>query len=291
MTTWNDAIDRMLRRIDDTAARVGDRFPHWADPETGAWTTTPDGDWTGGYWIGMLWLAATATGQARYRAAAGPPPSDSATDPGADRVQVVPALLRCCARRDPARRRRPPGDRARDRAKLGAPLLARAPARAARRPGRGGLARGRYRDQHRQPASRPVSLLGRGGDRRRHAARHRVPPCRDGDPPAPPRRRLVHPVELARSRHRPARPALHAQGAQRHEHVGPGAGVGHAVLDAEPSRGPDAPVVARGRDARGRLVARPRPRRPRGVLGLRRPRRSRTPSATPRRRPSRWRHC
>jgi unsaturated chondroitin disaccharide hydrolase len=70
MTTWNDAIDRMLRRIDDTATRVGDRFPHWADPDTGAWTTTPDGDWTGGYWIGMLWLAATATGQARYRSLA-----------------------------------------------------------------------------------------------------------------------------------------------------------------------------------------------------------------------------
>jgi unsaturated chondroitin disaccharide hydrolase len=70
MTTWNEAIDRMISRIDDTAARVGDRFPHWADPETGAWTTTPDGDWTGGYWIGMLWLAATATGQPRYRSQA-----------------------------------------------------------------------------------------------------------------------------------------------------------------------------------------------------------------------------
>jgi len=69
MTTdvWNGAIERMLERIEDTAARVGDRFPHWADPETGEWTTTPDGDWTGGYWIGMLWLAAAATGDARYR--------------------------------------------------------------------------------------------------------------------------------------------------------------------------------------------------------------------------------
>jgi unsaturated chondroitin disaccharide hydrolase len=65
---WNDAIERMLGRIEDTAARVGDRLPHWADPETGAWTTTADGDWTGGYWIGLPWLAATATGEARYRA-------------------------------------------------------------------------------------------------------------------------------------------------------------------------------------------------------------------------------
>ena len=69
-SVWNDAIERMLRRIEDTAARVGDRFPHWADPETDEWTTTIDGDWTGGYWIGMLWLAATATGAARYRSQA-----------------------------------------------------------------------------------------------------------------------------------------------------------------------------------------------------------------------------
>jgi unsaturated chondroitin disaccharide hydrolase len=62
----------VLLRIQDTAARVTDGFPHWADPETGQWTTTPDGDWTGGYWIGMLWLAATATGDARYRSWAAP---------------------------------------------------------------------------------------------------------------------------------------------------------------------------------------------------------------------------
>jgi unsaturated chondroitin disaccharide hydrolase len=64
---WTEAIERMLGRIADTAARVGDRFPHWADPGTGEWTTTTDGDWTGGYWIGMLWLAASSTGEARYR--------------------------------------------------------------------------------------------------------------------------------------------------------------------------------------------------------------------------------
>lgn len=69
---WNEAIDRMLARIQDTQARVKDGFPHWADPETGQWTTTPDGDWTGGCWIGMLWLAATATGDARYTTWAAP---------------------------------------------------------------------------------------------------------------------------------------------------------------------------------------------------------------------------
>jgi unsaturated chondroitin disaccharide hydrolase len=69
---WTSAIDRMLTRIRDTAAQVKDGFPHWADPETGRWTTTPDGDWTGGHWIGMLWLAAAATGEVRYRAWAEP---------------------------------------------------------------------------------------------------------------------------------------------------------------------------------------------------------------------------
>jgi unsaturated chondroitin disaccharide hydrolase len=71
-SSWSEAIDRVLFRIQDTAARVTDGFPHWADPETGQWTTTPDGDWTGGYWIGMLWLAAAATGDARYRSWAAP---------------------------------------------------------------------------------------------------------------------------------------------------------------------------------------------------------------------------
>ena len=69
---WNEALERMLVRIRDTASRVTKEFPHWADPANGEWTTTPHGDWTGGFWIGMLWLAATATGDARYRSWAEP---------------------------------------------------------------------------------------------------------------------------------------------------------------------------------------------------------------------------
>jgi len=64
---WNEAIDRMLLRVRDTAARVGDGFPHWADPESGQWTSTTDGDWTGGFWVAMLWLACRGTGDERYR--------------------------------------------------------------------------------------------------------------------------------------------------------------------------------------------------------------------------------
>lgn len=56
-TRWNEAIERVLMRIEDTARRVGDRFPHWADTGFGEWTTTADGDWTGGYYVGMHWLA------------------------------------------------------------------------------------------------------------------------------------------------------------------------------------------------------------------------------------------
>jgi unsaturated chondroitin disaccharide hydrolase len=70
--SWSEAIGRMLARVQDPMARVKEGFPHWADPETGRWTTTPDGDWTGGYWIGMLCLAAAATADARYRAGAAP---------------------------------------------------------------------------------------------------------------------------------------------------------------------------------------------------------------------------
>jgi unsaturated chondroitin disaccharide hydrolase len=56
-TRWNDPIERMLARLEDTARRVGDRFPHWADTDSGDWITTADGDWTGGFFVGMHWLA------------------------------------------------------------------------------------------------------------------------------------------------------------------------------------------------------------------------------------------
>lgn len=63
----NEAIDRMLTRMRDTAGRVGDGFPHWADPQSGRWTVTADGDWTGGFWVAMLWLACHGTGEQQYR--------------------------------------------------------------------------------------------------------------------------------------------------------------------------------------------------------------------------------
>jgi unsaturated chondroitin disaccharide hydrolase len=63
---WRNAADDMLERITSTAAGLRTEFPHWADARTGAWTTTADGDWTGGAWPGQLWLAHKLTGEARF---------------------------------------------------------------------------------------------------------------------------------------------------------------------------------------------------------------------------------
>lgn len=59
-TVWDEAIDRMRGRIEETARTVSEGFPHFADPHGGRWTCSPAGDWTGGYWNGMLWLGAAA---------------------------------------------------------------------------------------------------------------------------------------------------------------------------------------------------------------------------------------
>jgi unsaturated chondroitin disaccharide hydrolase len=67
---WRSAAEDMLCRIDQTAGALHDAFPHWANGQTGEWTTTPDGDWTGGAWPGMLWLAHAMTGDEKYRALA-----------------------------------------------------------------------------------------------------------------------------------------------------------------------------------------------------------------------------
>ena len=59
MTTanWTPAISAMRSHVLATSRQVSSGVPHWADPSTGQWTVTPDGDWTGGAWVGQLWLA------------------------------------------------------------------------------------------------------------------------------------------------------------------------------------------------------------------------------------------
>ncbi|MBM7789703.1 glycoside hydrolase family 88 protein [Tenggerimyces flavus] len=61
------AIEAMTGRIDRTAEEAATGFPHYADPTTGQWTRSPDGDWTGGFWGGELWLAYHRTGDEAYR--------------------------------------------------------------------------------------------------------------------------------------------------------------------------------------------------------------------------------
>src|SRR5215212_8194957 len=51
LSLWADGSRRMVERIDDTAQRITTGFPNFADPATGEWTTSPQGDWTGGHWI------------------------------------------------------------------------------------------------------------------------------------------------------------------------------------------------------------------------------------------------
>jgi unsaturated chondroitin disaccharide hydrolase len=63
---WDDAIERMRARVADTARLAGEGFPHFADPNTKRWTWSSDGDWTGGYFCGLLWLGA-ATGPSADR--------------------------------------------------------------------------------------------------------------------------------------------------------------------------------------------------------------------------------
>ncbi|MFJ4468371.1 sugar ABC transporter permease [Streptomyces sp. NPDC089424] len=64
------ALASMLDRVAVTRAAVGDRFPLFADPYDGTWTTSGRGSWTGGFWAGLLWLRARRTGTPADREAA-----------------------------------------------------------------------------------------------------------------------------------------------------------------------------------------------------------------------------
>ncbi|MFE0427424.1 sugar ABC transporter permease [Streptomyces sp. NPDC058953] len=64
------AATAMTGRVRRTAGEVGERFPLYADPATGVWTTTRRGSWTGGFWAGLLWLTAAHSGAPEDRARA-----------------------------------------------------------------------------------------------------------------------------------------------------------------------------------------------------------------------------
>lgn len=50
-----------LSLIERALSSVGSHgFPHYADSASGQWTYSPDGDWTGSFYVGQLWLIAQA---------------------------------------------------------------------------------------------------------------------------------------------------------------------------------------------------------------------------------------
>ena len=44
----------LLRRVGETRAQIGAAWPYHAEPKSGIWQTTDDGDWCGGHWVECL---------------------------------------------------------------------------------------------------------------------------------------------------------------------------------------------------------------------------------------------
>ncbi|GGN88659.1 glycoside hydrolase family 88 protein [Haloarcula pellucida] len=55
---YRRGVEAVLARVETTLDATGDRFPYVYDREADGWETTADGNWCGGHWIGLLWLAA-----------------------------------------------------------------------------------------------------------------------------------------------------------------------------------------------------------------------------------------
>lgn len=66
----SEGLDAILDRVETTLETGDDRFPFVADPETGTWETTDDGNWCAGHWIGLLWLAHEHRNEKRFARAA-----------------------------------------------------------------------------------------------------------------------------------------------------------------------------------------------------------------------------
>ncbi|HID04311.1 MAG TPA: hypothetical protein EYH45_01145 [Candidatus Caldiarchaeum subterraneum] len=54
MAEREEALDLLCERVISIRRDVGNEWPYYADPETGRWVTTKDGDWCAGQWIEML---------------------------------------------------------------------------------------------------------------------------------------------------------------------------------------------------------------------------------------------
>lgn len=65
-----NAFSRIIDRVEATLPETGEQFPYIADTDSGEWTTTDDGNWCGGHWAGLLWLAYEYSGDDRFADAA-----------------------------------------------------------------------------------------------------------------------------------------------------------------------------------------------------------------------------
>lgn len=63
MANRDTALDLLCGRILETRAAVGADWPYHADPETGIWATTDDGDWCGGHWVECLRILGVLLGR------------------------------------------------------------------------------------------------------------------------------------------------------------------------------------------------------------------------------------
>jgi unsaturated chondroitin disaccharide hydrolase len=59
---WRECLDLLAERVLSTRAAIGEAWPFYADPATGAWTTTADGDWCAGLWIEALRIVGERSG-------------------------------------------------------------------------------------------------------------------------------------------------------------------------------------------------------------------------------------
>ena len=64
--TFSHGLDLLIRRVYETIGQVGEQFPFHAD-DRGNWSTSADGDWCGGHWVAMLWIAYRRTGDVSLR--------------------------------------------------------------------------------------------------------------------------------------------------------------------------------------------------------------------------------
>jgi len=63
MADRQQALDLLLQRVESTRAEIAEHYPYYADPDTGKWVTTANGDWCSGHWIESLRITGELTGK------------------------------------------------------------------------------------------------------------------------------------------------------------------------------------------------------------------------------------